>query len=170
MINLANKKVKITKVTDTKFDGKHPMGIFAGSERIGTVLHNLVTGACFYMATDKGGFRTSPVTSINDDMTFNTENSVYKIELLEDEQKPSLDNKDLPKPIPGRLYLHYKGGIYDVLHLAKHTTSGEEVVVYKSVHYGTYYARPLAEWFDVVVTKEQNNGHREVKRFEIYNG
>lgn len=168
MINLANKKVKITKVTDTKFDGKHPNGIVAGSERIGTVLHDLVIGESFYMTTDRGGFLTSTVTSINDDMTFNTKNSVYKIELLDDVQKPTLDNKNLPKPVPGRLYIHYKGGIYDVLHLAKHTTSGEELVIYKSVQYGTYYARPLVEWFDVIKSKDQNGP--EVKRFEIYNG
>lgn len=65
-------------------------------------------------------------------------------------------------PQPGRLYKHYKGGIYEFLFMAPHTETGETLVIYKSVLFGSYYARPLDIW----------NGVTEdgVKRFEIYNG
>lgn len=49
-------------------------------------------------------------------------------------------------PIPGKRYQHYKGGHYRVLHLAKHTENEEILVIYQSIHYGTYYARPLENW------------------------
>jgi hypothetical protein len=64
-------------------------------------------------------------------------------------------------PQPGRLYKHYKGGIYEFLFMAPHTETGETLVIYKSVLFGSYYARPLTTW------NEEVNGQ---KRFEIYNG
>jgi hypothetical protein len=64
-------------------------------------------------------------------------------------------------PQPGRLYKHYKGGIYEFLVMAPHTESDEVLVIYKSVLFGSYYARPLTTW------NEEVNGQ---KRFEIYNG
>ena len=76
------------------------------------------------------------------------------------------DEKLTQKPIPGRIYLHYKGGLYEVLHLAKYTNDDSDLVICKSIHYGTYHARPLSEWFDVV----DNNGHSDITRFEMYNG
>jgi hypothetical protein len=84
MINLENKKVRLTKVDDTKFNGQHPNGINTGSERVGMAFGNLEVDNAFYMATERGMFHTSRVTKINDDMTFNTLNSVYKVEVLED--------------------------------------------------------------------------------------
>jgi hypothetical protein len=64
-------------------------------------------------------------------------------------------------PQPGRLYKHYKGGIYEFLFMAPHTETGETLVIYKSALFGSYYARPLTTW------NEEVNGQ---KRFEIYNG
>jgi hypothetical protein len=64
-------------------------------------------------------------------------------------------------PQPSRLYRHYKGGIYEFLFLAPHTETGETLVIYKSVLFGSYYARPLSTWNEEVDGK---------KRFEIYNG
>jgi hypothetical protein len=49
-------------------------------------------------------------------------------------------------PEPGRFYLHYKGGIYKVLFLSKHTESGEVLVNYQSIHFGSYYSRPIESW------------------------
>ncbi len=54
------------------------------------------------------------------------------------------------KVIPGRVYQHYKGGLYEVLHLAKHTETDEILVIYKSLHFGSYYARPLSNWCEPV--------------------
>ena len=73
-------------------------------------------------------------------------------------------------PLVGRLYRHWKGDIYKFLHLAVSTNTNEDLVIYKSVNYGTYYARPLTEWNDITVTKENNNGQRDIRRFELYNG
>lgn len=64
-------------------------------------------------------------------------------------------------PQPGRLYKHYKGGIYEFLFMAPHTEIDEILVIYKSVLFGSYYARPLSTWNEEVDGK---------KRFEIYNG
>lgn len=70
-----------------------------------------------------------------------------------------IDEKSKKKPIPGRLYNHYKGGIYEVLHLAKHSETDEDLVIYQSIHYGSYHARPLSMWFEEVKPG--------VKRFEL---
>jgi hypothetical protein len=49
-------------------------------------------------------------------------------------------------PEPGRNYRHYKGGLYKVLFLSKHTESGEILVNYQSLLFGSYYSRPLDSW------------------------
>jgi hypothetical protein len=51
-----------------------------------------------------------------------------------------------PYPEPGRFYLHYKGGIYKVMFLSKHTETGEILVNYQSIIFGTYFSRPLDSW------------------------
>ena len=47
-------------------------------------------------------------------------------------------------------YRHYKGGLYEVITLAKCKERNITVVVYKSLLFGTVYTRPLSEWFDKV--------------------
>lgn len=49
-------------------------------------------------------------------------------------------------PEPGGIYRHYKGGLYKVLFLSKHTETEEILVNYKSIHFGSYYSRPLSSW------------------------
>jgi len=63
--------------------------------------------------------------------------------------------------IPGKIYQHYKGGLYEVLQLAKNTDNDEIMVIYRSIQFGTYYARPLIDWN----TSVNNN-----PRFFVYNG
>lgn len=46
---------------------------------------------------------------------------------------------------PGR-YRHFKGGYYKVLGVGRHSETLEPIVLYKSLDYGTYWARPVAEW------------------------
>ncbi len=65
-------------------------------------------------------------------------------------------------PMPGRLYEHYKGGVYEFLFLSKHTENDDILVIYKSVLFGTYFARPLVEW-----NKETEDGGI---RFKVYSG
>ena len=49
-------------------------------------------------------------------------------------------------PTPDKFYRHYKGGLYKVLFLSKHTETGEILVNYQSVIFGSYYSRPLTDW------------------------
>lgn len=68
------------------------------------------------------------------------------------------------QPVPGRIYKHYKGGLYEAMYVAKHTTTGEKMVIYKSFTEGTIYARPLNEWFEKVITE----GDVETVRFKVF--
>ncbi len=47
---------------------------------------------------------------------------------------------------PSGIYRHYKGGIYEVLTVARHTESGEDLVIYRSVTNQKIWARPLSMW------------------------
>ena len=50
---------------------------------------------------------------------------------------------------PG-LYRHYKGGLYEVLHLARHSETEEELVVYRSLSEGGVWVRPAAMFVEQV--------------------
>lgn len=65
-------------------------------------------------------------------------------------------------PEPGQIYRHYKGGKYVILFLAKHTSTEEPLVIYQSLLFGSYHARPLSEWFENVPSA---NG--EFQRFKL---
>jgi hypothetical protein len=52
--------------------------------------------------------------------------------------------EDYPKI--GGIYKHYKGGIYEFLFMSTHTETGEKLVIYKSLLFGSYHARPLDTW------------------------
>jgi hypothetical protein len=56
-------------------------------------------------------------------------------------------------PEVGKQYNHYKGGRYEVLTLAKHSETGEVLVIHKSLHFGSVYARPLSMWFATVIAE-----------------
>ena len=57
-------------------------------------------------------------------------------------------------PMPGSTYYHYKGGRYEVLTLAKHSETDEDMVVYRSIHFGSFHVRPLSMWFEHVVNSD----------------
>ncbi|MBX4187583.1 MAG: DUF1653 domain-containing protein [Candidatus Doudnabacteria bacterium] len=69
------------------------------------------------------------------------------------------------KALKHGIYQHYKGGIYQVLGVCRHSETLEEMVVYMPL-YGEYqwWVRPLGMFFDSV----ENNG--EVKNRFNYLG
>lgn len=62
---------------------------------------------------------------------------------------------------PGK-YRHFKGNEYEVIAIAKHSETSEEMVVYRAL-YGNFdlWVRPLAIWDEMV----EFNGKMQ-KRFE----
>ena len=53
-------------------------------------------------------------------------------------------------PLPNEIYLHYKGGTYEIVSMANHSETMEKMVVYRSLNFGTYYVRPFVEWIKPV--------------------
>ena len=60
-------------------------------------------------------------------------------------------------------YKHFKGNEYEVLHTARHSESGEELVIYRCL-YGDFdiWARPLN-----MFTETLEHEGKKVKRFEF---
>jgi len=73
------RKIKITKLSDDKFNGKHPNGIYEGHETVGLEFAAPKVGERYNVQ----GLSTSLVTEIVDENTFKTLNSTYKIEVVE---------------------------------------------------------------------------------------
>ena len=68
--------------------------------------------------------------------------------------------------IPKGIYEHYKGKRYEVLDVARHTETGETMVIYKALYKGdlpegTLWVRPLAMFKEDVTV----NG-KQVPRFK----
>ena len=48
-------------------------------------------------------------------------------------------------------YRHFKGNEYEVLHIAKHSETGEDMVVYRALYgEGEVWVRPLSMWNETV--------------------
>ena len=68
---------------------------------------------------------------------------------------------------PGQLYKHYKGDIYKIITLAKHSETTEWMLIYErqgdGVHTGwAIWARPLEMFFDFAALDG-----KKVPRFEL---
>jgi hypothetical protein len=64
-----------------------------------------------------------------------------------------------PLPQPGP-YRHYKGGLYTLICVGRHSETEEWLVTYRSEAKGDYWVRPLAMWVETV----EHDGER-VPRF-----
>ena len=69
-------------------------------------------------------------------------------------------------PRPNEIYQHFKGNLYEVLAIAKHTETMEDMVVYMEVDGEKTYARPL-EMFVSKVDKEKYPEVLQTYRFEL---
>ena len=67
------------------------------------------------------------------------------------------------KTVPQGIYRHYKGNLYQVLHMAKHSETEESLIVYRCL-YGEYgvWVRPLAMFTETIEVND-----KEVPRFEL---
>jgi hypothetical protein len=62
----------------------------------------------------------------------------------------------MTEPIPGK-YRHYKGGEYEVIGIARHSESGERMVVYRPLYgEGGLWVRPLAMFVETVIIDGQS--------------
>ena len=71
----------------------------------------------------------------------------------------------------GRMYKHFKGGIYLVRHIAEHTETGEAIVVYSKLKSDGIleiktYARPYSKFISKV-DKEKYPKAAQEYRFEL---
>ena len=68
-------QVKITKLSDERFNNDHPNGINTGYEKCGTLLADIELGYSIRI----NNLTTSWITEIIDENTFRTKNSIYKV-------------------------------------------------------------------------------------------
>lgn len=50
----------------------------------------------------------------------------------------------------GKRYRHYKGSIYQIIALAKHSETVEDMIVYQSEKTGDIWVRPIKMWNEEV--------------------
>ncbi len=58
-------------------------------------------------------------------------------------------------PQPGEIWQHYKGGQYEIVAMCNHTDTHEVLVIYRSLSFGGFHARPYSEWHDELDDNDQ---------------
>lgn len=60
-------------------------------------------------------------------------------------------------PQPKEKWQHYKGGQYEIVCMCNHTETNEVLVVYRSLSFGGFHARPYSEWHEQVGEDKKYN-------------
>ena len=58
------------------------------------------------------------------------------------------------------IYRHFKGGVYEVVGVGRHSESLEDMVIYRNAESGEYWVRPASMWNETVDFQGE-----KVKRF-----
>ncbi len=62
----------------------------------------------------------------------------------------------------GKIYKHYKGNVYKIIALAKHSETEEDMIVYQNVDKGDIWVRPKSMWNEEVLVEG-----KKVLRFSL---
>lgn len=66
-------------------------------------------------------------------------------------QQVRIESENLMEDIRTGRYRHFKGKEYEVLYIAKHSETGEEMVVYRALYgEGGIWVRPASMWNETV--------------------
>ena len=75
-----------------------------------------------------------------------------------------MNNKHYPQP--GEKWQHYKGGQYEIVCMCNHTETNEVLVIYRSLSFGGFHARPYSEWHQQTRTDKADTLEFPIYRFQ----